>query len=443
MISTDDEGQAAWVEKVELALREALAGGDPAPVAEEACPPALLSLVQTANELLRCIREIREWLATLAGGELSAPLPSLSGNKLALPFHEMNASLTTLTRKAQQVACGDFSQRVDRLGEFSAAFNSMVELLAEREQALRDEIARRHEAEDELQHERDLLVSGPLVTLRWDIDDAGTVQYVSPNITAAFGYGADEFLSGRRLYGEIIHPDDLGWVTDDGNTKARAGLEGWTQEYRLIDARGAEHWVRDFTHAVRDDEGAVTSYEGFIIDITAEKTAEASLRAREAQLRVLSLSDDLTGISNRRGLYALGEQLYRTARRHGSALCVLVIDIDGLRDINDRLGHARGDEALRDLAGMLRAAAHESDVVARLGNDDFVVVVEDDETAAAGLLARVRRRLAALAARGERQSELSISAGIAGWRPGDRTTTLEELVETAAARQRDDTHTQR
>ena len=167
----------------------------------------------------------------------------------------------------------------------------MVVLLEERERTLTDEIARRKQAEDDLQRERDLLVAGPVVTFRWDVDDDGTVQYVSPNISV-YGYTPEEFTSGRRVYASIVDPADIGWINEDGNDKSRAGLESWTQEYRITDADGESHWVRDFTHAVRGDDGAVTAYEGYIIDITAQKAAETALRQREEQLRMLSLSDE-------------------------------------------------------------------------------------------------------------------------------------------------------
>ena len=70
----------------------------------------------------------------------------------------MHARLSHLTRQTQEIARGDYSQRIDFMGEFSEAFNAMVVLLEERERALTDEIARRRQAEDDLQRERDLLV---------------------------------------------------------------------------------------------------------------------------------------------------------------------------------------------------------------------------------------------------------------------------------------------
>ena len=154
---------------------------------------------------------------------------------MAAPLVEMHARLSQLTRQTQEIARGDYSQRIDFMGEFSEAFNAMVVLLEERERTLTDEIARRKQAEDDLQRERDLLVGGAGGHVPLGLDDEGTVQYVSPNISA-YGYAPEEFTSGRRVYASIVDPADIDWISEDGNDKARAGLESWTQEYRIIDA---------------------------------------------------------------------------------------------------------------------------------------------------------------------------------------------------------------
>ncbi len=240
------------------------------------------------------------------------------------------------------------------LGDFSDAFNSMVALLQEREESLKAEIAGRALAEEELQRERDLLVRGPVITIRWDIDDEGTVQYVSPNVTS-LGYSAEEFVAGRARTA-ASSTRTTPWLVEDGNAGRAAAS---TVDAGVPSGRqpGELRWVRDFTHAVRDDGGAVVCYEGYVIDITPQKTAEAALRRREEQLRMLSLTDDLTGLYNRRGLLALGEHMMRTARRHKTGLGVLFLDLDGLKEINDRYGHRRGDDALRETGALLRRAS--------------------------------------------------------------------------------------
>jgi diguanylate cyclase (GGDEF)-like protein/PAS domain S-box-containing protein len=390
--------------------------------------------------MIRSVQEIREFVLPLSRGELSAPLPS-SHNEMAVPLVEMHARLSQLTRQTQEIARGDYTQRIDFMGEFSDAFNSMVVLLEERERTLTEEIARRKQAEADLQRERDLLVAGPVVTFRWDVDDQGTVQYVSPNI-GAFGYTPEEFVKGSRTYASIVDPADLEWINDDGNDKSRAGLESWVQEYRIVDADGEVHWIRDFTHAVRGDDGAVTAYEGYIIDITPQKAAETALRQREEQLRMLSLTDELTGLYNRRGLFALGEHTLRIARRRTRGLGVIYVDVDGLKAVNDRFGHAQGDETLRTVADVIRASTRESDVAGRVGGDEFVILVEDEPAVTADLLPRLRRRVERSNAKGGRPFQISLSIGAVDWEAGDQVT-LQELIERADQRMYDDKRARR
>ena len=397
-------------------------------VSEATCCPTALPLVRTVNRMIRLVQEIGEFVVPLSRGELSAPLPS-AHNDMAVPLVEMHARLRQLTRQTQEIARGDYAQRIDFMGEFSEAFNSMVVLLEERERKLTEEIARRTEAEQALQRERDLLVAGPVVTFRWDVDDRASVLYVSPNVTA-YGYAPEEFTSARRNYASIVHPDDYPGILDDSLSKARVGLESWTQEYRVIDAGGEHHWVHDVTRAVRGDDGAVTAYEGYIIDVTAQKAAETALRQREEQLRMLSLTDELTGLYNRRGLFALGEHTLRIARRRGRGLGVIYIDVDGLKAINDRFGHAQGDETLRLAADVIRTSTRESDVAGRVGGDEFVILVEEGPAVTADLLVRLQRRVERSNATSGRPFQLSLSFGAVDWDPDD-CATLQELIERA------------
>ena len=416
------------LDAVRVVLDDLLAARTPLRIAASSCPAEAEPLVEAVNRLVGFMEELAVFVLPLAHGDLAAPMPS-PDNAMAAPFVELHAHLSRLTWQAGEIARGDYSQRVDFMGDFSRAFNAMVQQLAEREQRLTAEIARRRDAEAMLQRERDLLVAGPLVTFRWDIDDRGTVQYVSPNVSV-FGYSADEFVGGGRTYDSMIHPDDLAWVTEDGNGKANSGLETWTQEYRLVDAAGETRWIRDYTHAVRGAKSVVTAYEGYIIDITAQKYAETELRRREEQLRMLSLTDELTGLYNRRGLYALGEHVMRSARRHKAGMGVIFLDLVDLAAINERFGHNQGDQALCDLADVLTASIRESDVLARAGGDEFVVLVEDDAPATEALAERIRRRLAAGQTRSRRSYKLAASLGLVFW-PAGEAATLQGLIERA------------
>jgi diguanylate cyclase (GGDEF)-like protein len=158
---------------------------------------------------------------------------------------------------------------------------------------------------------------------------------------------------------------------------------------------------------------------------------------REEMLRDLSLHDDLTGLYNRRGLLALAEQMVREAERSRRGFDVVFVDLDGLKRINDTLGHPEGDRAIRDAAEVIRASFRESDVVARLGGDEFAVLVRNDPThggdpgdAVEAATARLRDAIARHNASADRPFELSMSLGVTGFDP-TAPRSVESLLETA------------
>ena len=381
------------------------------------------------------LEEIGRFVIPLSHGELSAQLPS-PDNRMAAPLVEMHARLRQLTRQTQEIARGDYAQRIDFMGEFSEAFNAMIVLLEERERTLTDEIARRRQAEDELQRERDLLVAGPVVTFRWGVTTTAPCSTFPPTSARTGTRRRSSPAAGATTPASWTLRISAG-CNEDGNDKSKSGLDSWTQEYRIIDAEGETHWVRDFTHTVRGADGAATAYEGYIIDITAQKAAETALRQREEQLRMLSLSDGLTGLYNRRGLLALGDHTMRSARRRARGLGVICVDIEGLKAINDRFGHAQGDEALCAVADVIRASIRESDVAGRVGGDEFIVLAEDDPAVTLELAARLRRRMDHADEASGRPFRLSLGIGVADWEPGEQVT-LQELIERAGQRLHDD-----
>jgi diguanylate cyclase (GGDEF)-like protein len=116
----------------------------------------------------------------------------------------------------------------------------------------------------------------------------------------------------------------------------------------------------------------------------------------ERDLRDMSLTDELTGVLNRRGFYLLGEQAVLQARRDRSHLTVLFFDLDGLKQVNDSFGHEAGSRFLVDVATLLRNTFRGSDIVARIGGDEFAVVVHDDSTKAKLAIARMDESTAAI-----------------------------------------------
>ena len=106
----------------------------------------------------------------------------------------------------------------------------------------------------------------------------------------------------------------------------------------------------------------------------------------ERALRDLSLTDDLTGLYNRRGFSTMAERHLALAVRRRQPLLLIFADVDGLKRINDTHGHAAGDQALRDTASVLRSTYRSADIIARLGGDEFTVFPLDAAGSSQGLL---------------------------------------------------------
>jgi diguanylate cyclase (GGDEF)-like protein len=156
------------------------------------------------------------------------------------------------------------------------------------------------------------------------------------------------------------------------------------------------------------------------------------VRARgEAEARAAALTDELTGLYNRRGFRALAEHQLRIARRSGGDLVLLYVDLDRFKPINDQFGHAEGDRALCQMADLLRATVRDTDVVARLGGDEFAVLVVDAD--AATERAVTRRLSLALAQRNalpDRRYALAMAMGAARF-DDDRGAELDDLLRRA------------
>ncbi|MGH7633576.1 MAG: diguanylate cyclase domain-containing protein, partial [Gemmatimonadaceae bacterium] len=135
-------------------------------------------------------------------------------------------------------------------------------------------------------------------------------------------------------------------------------------------------------------------------------------------LHAMALLDDLTGLYNRRGFQALGKQQMKIADRTRKRLSHLFVDVDGLKSINDRFGHREGDLMLLETAELLRNTFRESDLIARIGGDEFLVLAMDvGSPSQEQWTARLEEQLRSHNARPARRYPLSLSLGFAYYDP--------------------------
>ena len=162
-----------------------------------------------------------------------------------------------------------------------------------------------------------------------------------------------------------------------------------------------------------------------------ELLARIKHATRQEETLGLLLTDDLTGLLNRRGFYALAEQQLKIVKRNKRGLYILYADLDDLKEINDVYGHIEGDKALVEIANILRKHYREADITARIGGDEFVILSAGNcYDNRAVLASRLQNDLETLNSTKSRGYALSISIGSACFDP-QNPSSLEALLQEA------------
>mgnify|MGYP001078132448 FL=1 len=191
------------------------------------------------------------------------------------------------------------------------------------------------------------------------------------------------------------------------------------QEFELCQAGGRRFWARDYCRAIKGPDGRVAHYDGILVDITEMKTAERKyelanrkLRLTNTKLAELSTQDELTGLLNRRGFFQIGLQQMKIAKRLKSDNYLVFLDIDNLKEVNDEHGHAAGDLLLQGVAAVLRGTLRESDVIGRIGGDEFAVLaMRSKGLGERSLMARIEEGIDGHRIKGLPRLRISVSMG--------------------------------
>ena len=223
---------------------------------------------------------------------------------------------------------------------------------------------------------------------------------------------------------ERIHPDDLPAVDGTFDRVLRNLQDSWDHEYRFRTAQGRFINLYSRGHVVRDVDGRAVRSIGALLDVTAARGAEE-------ELRWAANHDPLTGLPNRKLFAEVLERALTAAGGNASSVCVIVIDVDGFKLLNDSMGHSAGDELLRTIARRLQANLPSEATVARLGGDEFAVIVPGlgADSARASAVVAILEGVADTLTIDESVVTVSISAGAALW-PNDGAD-AEEILKSA------------
>ncbi len=226
-------------------------------------------------------------------------------------------------------------------------------------------------------------------------------------------------------WSEWVHPDDrerLKTIQLDAFERRAP----YVTEYRLRNHVGEYRWMVEYGRPITDLDGSFTGYISSCYDVQDRKTFEETLHS-------ISTTDELTGLLNRRGFFSLAKQQLKVANRTGKGMLLFYVDLDGMKKINDTLGHPQGDLALIETASVLREIFRESDIIGRLGGDEFAVLVLEhsrDAKEEQAILTRMEQSVRARNAQTGRRYTLSLSAGMNFYDPKDPCS-LDELISRA------------
>ena len=238
-------------------------------------------------------------------------------------------------------------------------------------------------------------------------DRAGNLIWISPSATKLLGCESVEDILGKNLTDFYLLPEEKKSFLE------KLSVSGSVYDVDVALGRydGIKIIVSTSVRYYKDDRGEIAGVEGICRDITSRKKAEDVLH-------FLSLTDELTGLYNRRGFFTLADHHLKKIKRKGTKNFLFYADLDNLKGINDSCGHLEGDIAIKAFAEILKSTFRESDVIARIGGDEFVVFpVPLTEAEEGSIVRRLQDNLDSHNLTGEHEYRLSFSYGVAHCNP--------------------------
>ena len=249
-----------------------------------------------------------------------------------------------------------------------------------------------------------------------------------PGVERMLGGPLPEGADGPTVWYDAVHPDDRPGL--DAYYEQLARREPADATYRLRGLDGVERWVwaRARPHP---ETGPVVAYDAVISDVTERERARIGLQLAREEAERRSRVDPTTGLFNRHHLLDVARRELARSQRENTSPALVLLDVDRLRELNERRGHAMGDAVLRELAGRLSHSVRTYDTISHVGGGRFAVLVPDLRDGEA--LRRICDEIAATMT-GEplrsagREVHVTVSAGGARAHPG---TTVDALLHTA------------
>ncbi len=254
----------------------------------------------------------------------------------------------------------------------------------------------------------------------WDWNIAESQIICSDEAKRLYAFDASKSVLDLDDFIKTLHPEDKDGVLaalDD----VLSGQANYDVEYRIIQPSGEVHYIHAQGHLICDEQQRPQRMVGTSLDITERKKLELKL---QYQANI----DYLTEINNRRHFMELAQYELNRSRRYETPVCMLLLDIDFFKKINDTYGHHVGDQVLRHLGNIFKLCLRDSDIMGRIGGEEFAVLLPETESAEA---LEIAERLAEQI-RNQKSGfpfQITASLGVAKW--DIKTDNMDKLMEKA------------
>jgi len=312
----------------------------------------------------------------MAGSLLTAASLAVTFVLVYLLLTRFTAPLRPLMEWAREFAHGNWHPRTELIDSGSREIQELNQAFTEGSATLRHYIQSLEETRELLEYSETRLrklVNG-MHEILFELDADGRIVFLNPAWKGLTGFATDDSLG--KPFGDFLVDED---AIRDFDPRALPRLHEKNREISLRSADGKRLWMSLDADAQTDSAGNFTGIIGTLSDVTKSVELNHLLTKYQDELYHLSVTDPLTGLYNRRHFDSQLEVILSDHLPKNLPVCLLLIDLDGFKFINDTYGHPFGDEVLRTTAQLLKQQVRRNDYIARLAGDEFAMVLKNTD----------------------------------------------------------------
>lgn len=312
----------------------------------------------------------------VVGSALTAIVLAVAFLLAYLLLTRFTAPLRPLMEWAREFAHGNWHPRVKLIESGSREIQELNQAFADGSATMRHYIQSLEETRELLEYSETRLrkLVNSMHEILFELDADGRIIFLNPAWKALTGFAAEDSLG--KCFSDFLLGED---AIRDFEAGALPRLHEKNREISLRSADGKHLWMSLEADAQTDSAGNFTGVIGTFSDITRSVELNHLLSRYQDELYHLSVTDPLTGLYNRRHFDSQLEVILSDHLPKNMPVCLLLIDLDGFKFINDTYGHPFGDEVLRTTAQLLKQQVRRNDYIARLAGDEFAMVLKNTD----------------------------------------------------------------